>query len=102
MWFKFHLGLLPTKLSPNEFLLKLFFGANISKDVIREHVQSVRYETKTLLTQLTEKKKSLQTSKSPHLPYWNLSLQYGIRLNEAKLKWCDEVLTFLKQKEEIA
>lgn len=91
-----------TAIVRNEMLLKLFFGANIAPDILRDHIEKVRYETKAAIQQLKTKKQNLTADESElkHLPFWQMTLQYGIRLNEAKLLWCDETLKFLKQKEE--
>jgi len=87
-----------TSLVRNEFMLKLFFGANVAAEIIREHIQAHRYQTKAKLTQLAETKKNLtdKHAKSPHFPYWQMTLQYGIRIAEAKLVWCDDVMQLLK------
>ena len=83
----------------NELMLKLFFGANISPEISIEHIQAHRYQTKTMLAQLAETKKQLlNTHKdSSHLPYWQMSIQYGTELAEAKLKWCDDVIHELQK-----
>lgn len=88
-----------THIIRNESMLKLFFGANTSPETNLEHIQATRYQTKKLLSQLAETKKQLATKHkdSPHLPYWQMSIQYGTDLAEAKLKWCDDVINQLNE-----
>lgn len=78
----------------NELMLKLFFGTNVSPDISLEHIQAHRYQTKMMIDQLTETKKQLvnEHESSPHFPYWQMSIHYGIKLAEAKLQWCDEAI----------
>lgn len=80
-------------------MLKLFFGANISPAINLEHIQAHRYQTKTMLAELIHTKKNLadKHKASPHFPYWKMSVEYGISLAEAKLKWCDDVIYQLKK-----
>jgi DNA-binding PadR family transcriptional regulator len=83
----------------SEILLKLFFGANVSPDVSREHIQMHCYQTKSMLAQLAASKKQLQHEHkdSPHLPYWLMSIDYGMQIAEAKLAWCDGVIEKLNK-----
>lgn len=82
----------------SEILLKLFFGANVAPEVSCEHIQMHSLQTKTMLSQLTATKKQLQREQkhSPHLPYWLMSIDYGMQLAEAKLAWCAGVIDKLK------
>ncbi len=88
-----------THIIRNEFMLKLFFGANVSPTISLEHVQAHRYQTKAMLFQFAETKKQLahEYKDSFHLPYWEMSIQYGVELAEAKLKWCDDVINELEK-----
>lgn len=81
----------------NEFLLKLFFGANVSSEINLEHMRAYRYRTKSRLSGLIEtKKKAEQEYKdSPHAPYWIMSIDYGIQLIQGQLVWCDHVIETL-------
>lgn len=83
----------------SEFMLKLFFGANATPEVNIDHVQAHRYQIKSTLMQLTETKKELEQKHkdSPHLPYWLMSINYGIKIAKAKLAWCDEVINTLEE-----
>jgi PadR family transcriptional regulator AphA len=83
----------------NEFMLKLFFSANQPPHLTLEHVHAYRYKTQALLTQLNKTTKKLQQddAESHHLPYWLFAVDYGKQIAEAKLKWCDNVITTLKK-----
>ncbi len=81
----------------DEFLLKLFFGANIAPRINAEHIAARRYQVKSSIAQLKATKDYLmqEEKNSPHLTYWLMSLDYGIKLAQAKLAWCDEVINKL-------
>lgn len=83
----------------NEAMLKLFFGANVKTEISLEHVEASRYQLKNLLRELSETKNRLSTDykTSPHLPYWLLSVEYGISMAESKLKWCIHAINTLKK-----
>lgn len=83
----------------SEFMLKLFFGANVTPAINLEHVQAQRYQIKDALLRLEETKKHLakEYKNSPHLPYWLISVAQGIKVNEAKLIWCDETINTLEK-----
>lgn len=78
----------------NEFMLKLFFGANVASTINVEHIQAHRYQTKMMIDKLRETKKQLisQHHSSAHFPFWQMSIHYGIKLAEAKLEWCDDAI----------
>lgn len=82
----------------NEMMLKLFFGANVSSKINAEHLHQLQYQTKVMLQQLNETKTQLkhEQKSSLHLPYWLITIQYGIHIGQAKLKWCEEALEILK------
>jgi PadR family transcriptional regulator AphA len=81
----------------NEFMLKIFYGANVTPNVSLAHVQAQRYQIEAYLHELSETTQKINTNHahSPHLAYWQISLQYGMKIAEAKLKWCDETIQAL-------
>lgn len=89
-----------TKIVRDEFLLKLFFGANIDKKFILQHTEDYIYQAKNLLKKLKLTKIELhqETDNSPHSTYWELSLDYGIKMSEARIAWCNEVINKLTNK----
>ena len=81
----------------SEFMLKLFFGANVAPEINLEHVQAYRYRIKSRLAQLLETQKQIKQEDSPHLPYWLMSIDYGIKLAETQLEWCKDVIHALEK-----
>lgn len=83
-----------TKIVRNEFLIKLFFGANIDKKITLQHTEDHLYQTKNLLKKLkaTQAELHQEQENSPHSLYWELSLDYGIKMSEARIAWCNEVI----------
>jgi hypothetical protein len=83
----------------SEFMLKLFFGANVDPKINLEHVQAQRYETNAKLLRFEDAKKRMLDSdkKSPHFPYWLMTLEFGIKATQVKLEWCDDVIRSLEK-----
>ena len=83
----------------NELLLKLFFGINADlKDSIH-HVVHRQKEIEAELELYKNLHKSLTTEHkdSPHLKYWLITLNCGIRSSKAELAWCKETLKTLER-----
>lgn len=85
----------------SELMLKLFFGANVAPVITREHIEAQRYQTKTSLQQLQQTRQQLmqQEKNSPHLPYWLMSIDHGLRAGEARLEWCEASIRTLAKME---
>lgn len=83
----------------NEFLLKLFFGANLPAATNLEQVQAYYYRAKSRLEKIKITKQQVQREDkdSPHFPYWMMSIDYGIQLIQAQLTWCENVINQLKK-----
>ncbi len=81
----------------SEFLLKLFFGANVPANVSREHIQGLRYKLKLRLMKFDKLIQELKAdyADSAHLTYWLISINYALQIARAKLTWCDETITIL-------
>jgi len=81
----------------NEFLLKLFFGRAGAPGVSIAHVRDCREKNRIMLATLTGLEDSVrkQSSQNPHQPHWMLTLDLGIALTRAALKWCDTALATL-------
>ena len=82
----------------NELLLKLFFGAQVSPKVSREHVQAYlelhRNELRTF--EAIAKTLRKQEAKDPQLPFWLMTLSMGRHRSMAMVKWCKETLAELE------
>lgn len=83
----------------SEFMLKMFFGANVTPTMNLEHVEIFRSQIKSKLARLFEIKNTIEQEdkSSPHFPYWMMSIDYGIKQGTAQLEWCDNVMLTLKK-----
>lgn len=82
----------------NELLLKLFFGRSVEP---KENIKHILHHQKEIDIELMGYKKireqlSNQHKNSPHLKYWLITLDYGIRTAKAELAWCKETLKTLE------
>jgi len=78
----------------NELLLKLFFGRLMSKATLRAHLTSKRDR---LLEELRvyralHARLDHESARRKELPYWLLTLRYGVHITKAELAWCNEAL----------
>jgi PadR family transcriptional regulator AphA len=83
----------------NEFLLKLFFGHEVPRDVSIHHIQEHHQLAKDLLRTYYDIQTLLEAhhSASPNYPFWLGTLRYGIIQAEAVVEWCQETLDRLSQ-----
>ena len=82
----------------NELLLKLFFGHNTDK---RDNIHHVIHRQKQVEAELASYKKLHEElnrvhKDSPHLKYWLITLNCGIKLSKAEFSWCKEALKTLE------
>jgi PadR family transcriptional regulator, regulatory protein AphA len=94
---------MPTEIDKrrNEFLLKLFFGANVSKEKILQKLFS-RLEK---VQELKRKFKSIErdtfskiSDDNPHKVFWYMTLRSGLIDVQAEIKWLNECIKTLKVK----
>ena len=86
----------------HEILLKLFFGQHLSlTDNIRqvEHFRKLQSQ-KLEEIKATEKLLKADYENNPDLPYWLMTVRYGIYVNRAYLRWSKEALAILKGMEQ--
>ena len=78
----------------NEFLLKLFFGAEAPVSVSAAHIRDLNQKNRQMLATALEIESMAQKHppQSPHLPYWMLTLTLGIALTRAALEWGESAL----------
>lgn len=83
----------------NELLLKLFFGGLTQVTINVEHVQRHRDMQVQLLEHYKSTMAHLLQTQEPHpqLPYWLMTLSYGMHIAQALIDWCDETLVTLEQ-----
>ncbi|MBS0288617.1 MAG: PadR family transcriptional regulator [Proteobacteria bacterium] len=84
----------------NELLLKLFFGKNVEEQENVHHLKTHEKEMKdylnTFLTLCDNLK--IEHKSSPHLKYWLITLDHGIKMTKAELSWCQDTLKVLGDK----
>jgi PadR family transcriptional regulator AphA len=78
----------------NELLLKLFFGDKAERGVLEEQVRAwqVRYEDDLRRYAGIEKMLETTLGHEPGMPYWRMTVRYGIAEARMIIAWCDETL----------
>ena len=83
----------------NEFLLKLFFGDQIPRPTLIEHVERFAQEHRAVLDVIAQAEQESRDDDA-HLPasrYWRLAARYGRLELAAHLAWAEETLAELAQ-----
>jgi hypothetical protein len=82
----------------NELLLKLFFGAQVTPNVSREHVQDylARQQKELQVYGAIAKRLRKEEANDPQLPFWLMTLSMGRHRSAAMVKWCKETLAELE------
>jgi PadR family transcriptional regulator AphA len=81
------------------FLLKMFFGALISREVLISQVKQAHEQAQMELKVLEDLETEI--SGSPEYFYPNLVLRFGLAHNRASVAWTEQVLHELEQAESI-
>lgn len=83
----------------NELLLKLFFARNASLAEPLRHLEEFRAAQAAELRQFRAMERDLPRDHANHpdLPYWLITLRFGIRQSEASVRWADEALVELNR-----
>ena len=78
----------------NELLLKLFFGEFVPLSTTRKHVEEFQQMLigKDKIYQTIKAKLQLDQKNEPGLPYWLMTLDFGLRQVKAALEWCESAL----------
>ena len=81
-----------------ELLLKLFFGRQNELAHNRAHLERFREQQRGHLEHYEELLARLEhdAADSPDLPYWRMTLRYGLCQRRALVAWCDETLAELE------
>jgi DNA-binding PadR family transcriptional regulator len=92
------------KIQRNEFLLKLFFGEEITPTLNRAHVERFAELQRGLLQKYRTAEKGILTehAKNSNAPYWLMTVRYGQHVSRALLHWCDKTLAELDKMAERA
>lgn len=77
-----------------ELLLKIFFANQGNRDDIRDHVLKKKLacleRLKTYI--VIEQMLTVSQKDNPDLKYWLMTLNYGRKINDAEITWCDEII----------
>jgi PadR family transcriptional regulator, regulatory protein AphA len=82
------------EIARNELLLKLFFGAQASPELMIGHVERMVEREQAVLSELTrlEREEIAQSEHYPGAPYWKMAARFGQMELEAHLRWARETL----------
>jgi DNA-binding PadR family transcriptional regulator len=82
----------------NELLLKVFFGDKSERGVLAEQVQGwrARYAEDLRRYQGVLQEMESVYARQPGMPYWRMTVRYGIAEATMILAWCDETLAELE------
>ena len=83
----------------NELLLKLFFGRLAPREASEEHVKQFRRRQEDFLRTYSNVELWLNKERKGHpdLPFWKMTLSYGLHQARALRDWCDETLAALEK-----
>jgi PadR family transcriptional regulator, regulatory protein AphA len=83
----------------NELLLKLFFGRLAPREACQEHLRHFRQRQEDFLRTYRQVEGWLHTEheRHPDLPFWLMTLTYGVHQARALRDWCDETLAALEK-----
>ena len=83
-----------TQVPRNELLLKVFFGKENGPRSTAEHVERFVAEQRRLLARYGAIERTIEVEQgtNPGMPYWRLTVRYGLRQTEALLRWAEEAL----------
>jgi PadR family transcriptional regulator AphA len=81
----------------DEFLLKLFFGAEAAPTVSVAHIRRFQEKNRSMLANLLELETlgRARSSHYPGFPFWMLTLKFGVAQLRSALEWSDSALAML-------
>lgn len=81
----------------NELLLKLFFGKNVDEQENIYHLKTHEKEMKDYLNTFITLRDNLKIEhkNSPHLKYWLITLDHGVKMAKSEISWCHDTLKIL-------
>lgn len=82
-----------------ELLLKLFFGDEVTPEVSLTHVEAARTAAIYKLNHLQAIAEDLRERREddPRAAFWILTVDYGLAVTEARLRWCDRAMDELQR-----
>ena len=84
----------------NELLLKVFFGDRAEPGAIAAQVVGERERRENDLERYKAALARMETqhSKHPAMPYWRMTVRYGMAEAKAVIAWCDETFAELEKR----
>jgi DNA-binding PadR family transcriptional regulator len=80
----------------NSFLLKVFFGKHMDHDALVRHIEEGRADVQEELSQL----EAIERDADPERNFYGwLALTYGLQRDRATIRWADEALRELRERE---
>lgn len=81
-----------------EILLKLFFGGHVDHETNHRQIEDYREHVTADLERYRAIEEMLgrEHAGHPDLPYWLMTLRFGIRTRAAEIQWCDEAVAILE------
>jgi DNA-binding PadR family transcriptional regulator len=85
----------------DEFLLKLFFGREAAPEISIAHINQYQERIRGLLAVLEDLERlgRLHGSGQPGMPFWMLTLSYGMGQLRAGLEWSESAMAVLTSQE---
>jgi len=84
----------------NPFLLRVYFGAETSPDVVAGHVEARKREAEERIVLLRELEPALGGTGTPaSAPFRSFVLDWGLQYYEAVVRWADATLAALRELE---
>jgi DNA-binding PadR family transcriptional regulator len=83
----------------NELLLKIFFGAQVSEEILAGYVKRMAEREGAILDRLkrTGSDRIATLAHYPDAPYWKMAARFGELELEAHLRWAEETLDALRR-----
>jgi len=81
----------------DEFLLKLFFGREAAPEISIAHVKQYQERLRSLLAVLEQLERlgQLHNNGNPGMPFWMLTLSFGMGQLRAGLEWSESAMALL-------
>jgi DNA-binding PadR family transcriptional regulator len=85
----------------HELLLKVFFGDRAERGTIAAHVAEYRHRFAEDLERYEgiQRRLKVEYKAHPAMPFWLMTLRFGVTEAKALMGWCDETLAELKKQE---